>query len=74
MPKLPRLRAIRERKALSQQELAEMAGLSRVAIVRIEAGLSDPYPRTIRKIAAALNVEPADLMAPEEDQASKRAA
>jgi transcriptional regulator with XRE-family HTH domain len=62
--KLPHLRAIRERKPLSQRELAEQAGLSRVAIIKIEAGAADPHPATIRKLATALGVEPTDLMAP----------
>jgi transcriptional regulator with XRE-family HTH domain len=66
MPKLTQLRAIRERKALTQQELADKAGLSRVAVVRVEAGASEPYPSTIRKLAAALEVEPSDLMGADE--------
>lgn len=66
MVKLTRLRTVRERKALSQQELAMLAGISRVAVVRIEAGDSEPYPSTVRKLAAALNVEPAELMEPAE--------
>lgn len=61
--KLSRLRAIRERKALTQDELAEMAGVSRQTVVKIEGGL-EPRPPTIRKLAAALGVDPADLMAP----------
>lgn len=61
MPKLTRLREVRERRALSQRELAEMAGLTHVQISRIENGV-EPYPVTVRKLAAALDVEPADLM------------
>jgi transcriptional regulator with XRE-family HTH domain len=70
MVRLTRLRAIRERKALSQQELADRAGVSRVAIVRIENGASEPYPSTVRKLAAALNVEPHELMEPERGNAA----
>lgn len=62
--KLSRLRAIRERKALTQNELADMAGVSRQTVVKIEGGL-EPRPPTIRKLAAALGVEPQDLMEPE---------
>lgn len=70
MVKLTRLRSIRERKALSQQELADKAGISRVALVRIEAGASEPYPSTVRKLASALSVEPHDLMEPEQGKAA----
>ena len=62
--KLPRLRWWRERRALSQQELAERAGITRAALSRIETGLSEPHPRTVRKLAEALGVGPEDLMEP----------
>jgi len=42
MIKLPRLRAARERAALSQGELAKIAGVSRVTVVRIESGWTIP--------------------------------
>ncbi len=61
MPKLPKLRWHRERQALSQEELAKVAGVSRVTITRVESG-EDTYPQTARKIAAALGVQPAELM------------
>ena len=66
MVKLPALRQYRERAALSQAELAEAAGVSRVTIVRGEAS-EDMFPRTARKIAAVLGVRPADLMGPLEE-------
>jgi transcriptional regulator with XRE-family HTH domain len=66
--KLTRLRAARERKALTQDELAELAGVSRQTVVKIEGGL-EPRPPTVRKLAAALGVTPADLMGPEEPAA-----
>jgi len=62
MVKLPRLRAYRERKALTQRELAEAAGLTRPNIARLEAGRQAAIPGTVRKLALALGVEPADLM------------
>jgi transcriptional regulator with XRE-family HTH domain len=65
--KLTRLRAVRERKALTQDELASMAGVSRQTVLKIEGGL-EPRPPTIRKLAAALGVQPADLMEPAESQ------
>ena len=66
--KLTRLRAVRERQALTQDELADKAGVSRQTVLKIEAGL-EPRPATIRKLAAALGVKPADLMAPEGETA-----
>ena len=70
MVSLPRLREIRERRALSQRELSKLAGVSRVTIVRLEAGGEDPFPTTVRKLATALNVDPADLMEPIEGKAA----
>jgi DNA-binding XRE family transcriptional regulator len=63
--KLTRLRAVRERKALTQDELATLAGVSRQTVVKIEGGLEPRLP-TVRKLAKALGVEPRDLMAPGE--------
>ena len=63
MAKLTRLKALRERKALTQEELAQKAGINRVTLARIETG-AEPYPKTVRKLAEALGVEPADLMDP----------
>lgn len=63
LPKLPRLKAVRLAKMLSQEELAEKAGVSRVAITRLEAGTVDARFKTVRKLAAALGVEPTELTA-----------
>jgi transcriptional regulator with XRE-family HTH domain len=62
MVKLTRLRDVRQRKALTQQQLAERAGVNRVTIARIEGGKDVPFPTTVRKVADALGVEPDDLM------------
>jgi transcriptional regulator with XRE-family HTH domain len=62
--KLARLRMWRERKALTQQQLAGRAGITRVTVARVEAGLEEPYPTTVRKLANALGLEPEDLMDP----------
>jgi transcriptional regulator with XRE-family HTH domain len=56
-----RVKAARERAFLSKRELAERAGLDRSTIARIEDGVTEVYPRTIRKIAEALSVDPASL-------------
>jgi transcriptional regulator with XRE-family HTH domain len=64
--RLTRLKAVRQRKLLTQQELAEKAGVSRPTVVRIEGGLEDPFPSTIKKLASALGVDPEALMEPED--------
>jgi transcriptional regulator with XRE-family HTH domain len=50
---------------LTQRELSALARISRAALVAIEAGQSDPRPSTIKRLAAVLECEPADLMPPE---------
>jgi transcriptional regulator with XRE-family HTH domain len=60
-----KVRAARERAFLSKRELAEKAGLDRSTVGRIEDGVTEVYPRTIRKLAEALSVDPASLI-PEE--------
>lgn len=61
LPKMPRLKAVRLAKMLSQEELAKKAGVSRVAITRLETGNVDARFATVRKLASALGVEPTDL-------------
>jgi transcriptional regulator with XRE-family HTH domain len=60
-----RLRELRRRRVVTQAELAAGAGVSVATIRRIEAGAAVPHPRTVRKLAAALGVEPVSLVAPE---------
>lgn len=59
---LPRLREWRNRRALSQDELAKRSGVSRHTIMALEAGRG-AWPQTVRKLAKALSVKPADLQA-----------
>ena len=55
------LREVRARQLLSIRSLAERAGVSTATIVRIEAGGPPPRFVTMRKIAAALGVEPGEI-------------
>ncbi len=57
-----KVKAAREDAFLSKGELAEKAELDRNTIGRIEnTGVTDVHPRTIRKIAGALSVDPSSL-------------
>ncbi|HZC71355.1 MAG TPA: helix-turn-helix transcriptional regulator [Jatrophihabitans sp.] len=51
------IRAARRRREVSQRELAELAGLPRTTIARIEAGRVEPRLRTFLGILAALGFE-----------------
>jgi transcriptional regulator with XRE-family HTH domain len=57
-----RLRELRRRRVLTLEELAEKAGVGRNTIWRLEHGVMGAQPRTIRKLARALNVEPEELV------------
>jgi transcriptional regulator with XRE-family HTH domain len=57
-----RLQDLREARALSQRELAALAGVGHNTIYRIERGYTKVLPRTVRKLARALEVEPLDLI------------
>lgn len=55
------LRRLRERAGLSQQELAERAGLTPHAVSALERGTrTRPYPHTVRSLAEALDVSDGD--------------
>ncbi len=57
-----KVRAAREQRFLSQRELAEKAGINHNTVWRIEGGGSvDVHPRTIRRIAEALSLDPTSL-------------
>jgi DNA-binding XRE family transcriptional regulator len=54
--------AYREHQALTQQQLADKAGVSRVMISEIESGKKDGSIKTIKALAKALNVDIDDLV------------
>jgi transcriptional regulator with XRE-family HTH domain len=56
------LRKIRERKGVTQEQLALDAGLNRAYIGYIERGERNPSTNTLVKIAKALKVSPKDLL------------
>ena len=59
---LPRLRDLRRRAVMSQEDLAERSGVARDTISKLETGQRGAYPSTIRKLAAGLDVEPGMLL------------
>ena len=64
-----RLKQLREEQALSLRELAGISDVPHNVIWRIEAGRQGAQPRTIRKLASALGVEPRELVKRSESDA-----
>jgi len=56
------LRHLRQDRALSLRELGQLSGVAFDAINKLELGKRSAQPRTIRKLAEALGVEPRELM------------
>ena len=57
-----KLKSLREESVLSQRELARKAGLTHTTVWRLENGYKEARPGTIRKVARALGVDPAELV------------
>jgi len=57
-----RLKAIRERRELTQQELAHKARLSLGYVARLEIGRHEPTLTTLRRLAKALGVPVTELL------------
>ena len=58
---MPTLRELRIRRLLSLRELAKRADVAQRTIVEAEAGRQVPQPRTMRKLAEALEVDPMEV-------------
>jgi len=54
---MSKIHKIRLARKMTQQELADAAGVSRTGLSLIENGVVIPKIETVKKIAAALNVE-----------------
>jgi HTH-type transcriptional regulator, competence development regulator len=61
---MDQLAELRERRALTLRELAEMSGVAADTINQIELGHRKPRPSTLRKLARALEVNVEELMPP----------
>ena len=55
------LKEIREAQFMTQRELAEKSGVGVATIARVEKSKHQPTFRTIKRLAAALGVDPSDL-------------
>ena len=57
-----RARGDRRRRALTQKQLSEIAGVAHTTVQLLESLKRGGCPRTINKLASALGVEPEDLV------------
>ena len=57
-----RLKVLRTEQALTQEELANKAGVAPNTVARLERNETEPHMSTLRKLAAALDVAPAGLV------------
>ena len=64
-----KLKELRRLRAMSQQELADAAGVGRNTISRIERGETGAQGRTLRRVAEVLGVDVAQLVKREADNA-----
>jgi len=63
---LPRLKEWRERRAMTQVDLSAASGVSQDGISAMERGVRSVRPSTARRLAQALDVDVAELVAPPE--------
>jgi len=52
---LPGLRVARQRRGLTQRELAKLAGVGHGTVTELETGRRGSYPTSIRRLAKALD-------------------
>jgi transcriptional regulator with XRE-family HTH domain len=57
-----KLKVLRRRRVMTLEELAEKASVGRNTVWRLEHDVMGAQPRTIRKLAKALGVEPEELV------------
>ena len=56
-----KLKIARRHRGLSLQRIAELAGVSKLTVIRIESGKTTPRKETLERLAKALQVEPDEL-------------
>ncbi len=57
-----KLKEVRTRRLLTQEELAQRAGISPATVVNVERNNQEPHFRTIRKLAEALDIDPTEFL------------
>jgi transcriptional regulator with XRE-family HTH domain len=57
-----RLKELRRERVLSLRELEKKSGVSYNTIWRLEDGRQGAHPKTVRKLAEALGVQPSELI------------
>ena len=57
-----RLKKFRADRGMTQEALAEKAGISRVYLARLETGKQDPTLTTLKNLAKALKVKVGELV------------
>lgn len=62
--KLRGLRQARQRSGLSLSQLADLTGLRRETIGRLEHGQEEPQPYALRRLTATLHVSADELLGP----------
>jgi transcriptional regulator with XRE-family HTH domain len=60
-----KLKNLRQKRSMSQQALADRAGVSRTYIARLETAKHDPTLTVLEKLARALKVKTAELLGDE---------
>jgi DNA-binding XRE family transcriptional regulator len=58
------IRRLREERGMTQQELAWRAGISNTTMYKTEVGKTEPRLSIVEKLAAALGVDPAEILFP----------
>ena len=63
-----KLRDIRTKKEMTQEELAQSCGISRQRITNYEIGIREPNLDTLKKLETALEVTVDELLREEDDK------
>ena len=63
---MDRLKALRYQRVLTLRELEQLSGVAYNTIWHLENGKRGAQPRTLRKLARALDVEPEELVKTED--------
>lgn len=59
---MEKIRELRERRGLSQSQLADMLGVSRPTVIYWEQGKSMPHVKYIKSLASILKCKVSDLL------------